>query len=79
MVNLTQNSNCSEIDDDESVSEYEYDFKEKCNGGRTCVFKLPKNKHLIGEYKSKETFESNRINIIYSCVPSKCFFNYFYC
>ena len=67
------NSNCSEIDDDESVSEYEYDFKEKCNGERTCVFKLPKKKHLIGEYKSKATFESNRINIIYSCVPSKCF------
>ena len=69
VINGRSNSNnCSIIDDDEMVSEYDHDFKEKCNGGQTCVFKLPKKAYSLGQHKS---IESNRINIIYSCVPSK--------
>ena len=70
----TLNFNCSVFDgDNDDISEFDYDFKDKCNGGTTCQFKLPQGKHLFGQYKSTANFESNRINIIYSCVPSEIY------
>jgi hypothetical protein len=68
------NPDCSVIDEGECRSEYGYDFKEKCNGEQTCVLKIQKYNQKIGEYGSTSNFESNRINIFYSCIPSKWFF-----
>ncbi len=46
-------------------------YKTECNGKTSCNIKAVKKSHQVGVFGGNCDFESNIVNIHYTCVPSK--------
>ncbi len=60
-------AHCKGIDE---TCEY---YKRECNGKSSCNIKATKKLHQIGVFGGNCDFESNIVNVHYTCVPSKSY------
>ena len=52
-------------------------YSGRCNGLRNCNVKIEKRSHQVGVYGGNCNFDSNVVNVYYTCVPCKLKLNSF--